>query len=213
MPPTPPTPPTAPTPPSARTPGTPDTAAHAARQAPPARLNHRAVLDARELFWQNVIREMLTGLSVMGAARAAGAPQAPQDAGVFDGRLALVTARGERVPIGEVSPLFACGIASDDAEKNLSLAVECTVFQVRTPAGEVYTLPLHEIRGFQAISEDLMRRVEQASEDHGEPDQPPFGFAAFTSLSRQRAPVPEDASNPGASNASRAPTPEPGHPT
>jgi hypothetical protein len=163
---------------------------------PQEKLEH--VIEARELFWNNVIREILTALSIMSAAAAAaahteiaqGGKSAPEgqgtdnEGGPLDGRLALVTAQGERIPIAEVYPLFACGIPGSESEKALSMAVECTVFQIRSPAGEVYTLPLHEIRGFHALSQELMQEIADAAQAEGEE---PFGFAAFTSLARSGA--------------------------
>jgi hypothetical protein len=89
-----------------------------------------------------------------------------------------------------VFPLFACGINLDDSQKELSMAVECTVFQIRTPGGEVFTLPLHEIRSFHSLSEDLVEQIRQqaAQQSESEDDQEPFGFAAYTSLARTRLP-------------------------
>jgi hypothetical protein len=183
----------------------------------------------RELFWQNVIREILTSLSVASAARppapsgppALGAgsattpppgetrPDTPAPAGavtpaeLFDGRLAILTTTGQRIAIAEVFPVFACGIDGGHAERALSVAVECTVFQIRTPDGQVFTLPLHEIRGFHALSPDLMRRLEEmaradeARETDGQVR--PFGFAAFASM-------------PNDEPADSAPDAEPGPP-
>jgi hypothetical protein len=102
--------------------------------------------------------------------------------------LAVVTREGQRVPISSVFPLFACAIdTSSPDERTLAMAVECTVFQVRTPGGEVYTLPLSEIRSFHALTPGLMNQLEQAAERArplGEEAALPFGFAAFTSLVR-----------------------------
>jgi hypothetical protein len=167
------------------------------------------VLAARQLFWHNVIREILTSLSTLCSLRsdkdgaadgqtdelvqeakadeaASGAPA--YDPALFDGRLAVITKAGERVAIADVFPLFACGINSA-RDRGLSLALECTVFQVRTPDGHVYTLPLHEIRAFHALTPELMRRLERiarrkrATAGPGDDEeQTPFGFAAFTSL-------------------------------
>jgi hypothetical protein len=164
----------------------------------------------RELFWQNVMREMLTSLSVLSMQRPnedqvkAAAPANPTttdnsgaiqpandqafDPSLFDGRLAVVTRANERIPIASVFPLFACGI-NTPGTRSLSAAVECTVFQIRTPDGHVFTLPLHEIRGFHALSEEVMERMERAAAKRAarreaDDDAPPFGFAAFTSLAR-----------------------------
>lgn len=162
---------------------------------------------ARELFWNNVIREILTALSTISSMDAVASDEpspAPETKAVeepghagdesaatldpLDGRLAVVTVSGERIPIAQVYPLFACGIPGTEAERALSVAVECTVFQIRTPAGEVYTLPLHEIRGFHAMTEDLMSQLESAAGTSGTGE--PFGFAAFTSLSRSSGAAP-----------------------
>ena len=154
--------------------------------------NIKGVTDARDLFWQNVMREMLTSLSVLQASKdrkatdAAGNPLHPD---MFDGRLAIFTALGQRIPIAAVYPLFACGIQTSDADKALSMAVECTVFQIHTPGGEVYTLPLHEIRSFHSLSEDLMEQLNDAATSQGSDQQEPFGFAAYTSLARSRFPA------------------------
>ncbi len=147
----------------------------------------RDVAAARDLFWNNVMREMLTSLSVEFLRLD---PEKPgKDAELFDGRLAVLTRAGERIPIAEVHPLFACGVDSAPGQRELSIAVECTVFQIRTPTGEVFTLPLAEIRGFHALSEELINRLEAMSSRGGEEEEgeggKPFGFAAFTSLSKE----------------------------
>lgn len=179
------------------------------------------VVHARELFWNNVMREILTALSVLSVADGnAGKPSEPAaDAGEqepedqepvsdpLDGRLAIVTRGGERIPIAAVYPLFACGIPGPESERALSIALECTVFQVRTPSGEVYTLPLHEIRGFHALSQALMD--ELAASMPGQSDGTagePFGFAAFTSLARSGGTV----QRPGDSAANPPGMMEPG---
>ncbi len=169
------------------------------------------VLAARELFWHNVIREILTSLSMLCAMRpetqdgdenaaeakadAAARGESGYDPALFDGRLAVMTKAGERVAIADVYPLFACGI-SNPQERGMSMALECTVFQIRTPDGHVYTLPLHEMRAFHALTPELMRRLERIAArkraSRGEPDetQQPFGFAAFTSLIQGPPPPP-----------------------
>lgn len=162
------------------------------------------IAHARELFWNNVMREILMALSVASTRRpehepspgpetAAGEKDGdaePTLADPLDGRLAIVTSGGERIPIADVYPLFACGIPGTPAERALSVAVECTVFQIRTPDGEVYTVPLHEIRGFHALSESLMRELAQAAQSvQTDGSSEPFGFAAFTSLARSGAGV------------------------
>ncbi len=157
--------------------------------------------QAREMFWQNVTREMLTSLS-MQRAKLAGLrdaqrkemeakgedPGEPEDLPGFDGRMAIVTTIGERIPIADITPLFACSIGGNSRERALSEDVQCTVFQIRTPTGEVYTFPIHEIRGLHALTEEAMQAMQE--EAGGEPGAGgiagvPFGFAAFTSLARE----------------------------
>jgi len=164
-------------------------------------LNIAALGEARELFWQNVMREMLTALT-MQRARMASQVEAQrkelvrqgQDPGEvqlegFDGRMAVVTRQGERIPIADVTPLFACSIGGTQRERALSEDVQCTIFQVRTPSGEVYTFPICEIRGFHALTEEAMQALQkEAAEAAGEEaTSVPFGFAAFTSLARELA--------------------------
>jgi hypothetical protein len=176
---------------SSRTPRTPQTA-HST-------LGVADLAQAREMFWQNVTREMLTSLS-MRRARLAGLVEAErrkiiegggEDPGLpehlpgFDGRMAIVTSLGERIPIADITPLFACSIGGTSRERALSEDVQCTVFQVRTPSGEVYTFPVHEIRGLHALTEQAMQELQaEAAAEQGD-ESAPFGFAAFTSLSRE----------------------------
>lgn len=153
------------------------------------------------MFWQNVTREMLTSLAMQRARLASQAEaarrqvvaQGGEDPGPpaalpgFDGRMAVVTRLGERIPIADITPLFACSIGGSTRERALSEDVQCTVFQVRTPSGEVYTFPIHEIRGLHALTEEAMRSLQdEASEAQGRSmGGAPFGFAAFTSLARE----------------------------
>ncbi len=177
----------------------------------------------RELFWQNVVREILTELSTICAQlpqlpAASGPPTseeepAPEaqdngtpaknadastiDPSMFDGRMAVLMKSGQRIPIAHVSPLFAAG-PSQPSQRGLSLAVECTVFQVRTPDGHVFTLPLHEMRAFHAVSPEFMERLQRSRSRRrarNEPDDTPFGFAAFTSMARgmDGSPLPAEA--------------------
>lgn len=167
--------------------------------------NFQRTQATRELFWNNVIREILTSLSMLSMIEPENPPPLPaesaapstdetqpgdqprEDSGdLLDGRLGLITTQGQRIPIAAVYPLFACGIPGSDAEKSLSLDVECSVFQVHTPHGEVYTLPLHEIRGFHAVGEEAMEQIKAASQATSPDDSDqPFGFAAFTTLARR----------------------------
>lgn len=128
---------------------------------------------ARDLYWQDIVREMLTGLSMMHG-------QPPE---MFDGRFAVLTNGGERIPIAEVFPMFACALNGSADERAFSVAVECTVFRIRTPSGEVFTLPLHEVRGLHGLTPELVKLLEQESlERLGNDDRPsaPFGLAAYT---------------------------------
>ncbi|MGE3107644.1 MAG: hypothetical protein AB7G11_17030 [Phycisphaerales bacterium] len=135
--------------------------------------NLRNIQLSRDLYWENVVREMLTGLSMMQG----------QPAEMFDGRIAVLTRGGERIPIADVFPMFACALTNSAEERAFSVAVECTVFRIRTPSGEAFTLPLQEIRGLHALTPELVKRLEQESlERLGAPEasSTPFGFAAYT---------------------------------
>lgn len=106
---------------------------------------------------------------------------------VFDGRLAVITSLGQRIPIAEVHPVFACGIRGPEGANLLSAIVECSVFEIRTPGGEVYTLPIHEIKAFHALTPELVEELGKAAGVHEEGNATePFGFAAFTSLARNQ---------------------------
>ena len=172
------------------------------------------VLARRELFWHNVMREILTSLSVMRLKRGDG-PYDPdtevQIRQTFDGRLAIITSLGNRIPIGEVHPVFACSIQGSSSMRQLSEDVQCTVFQIRTPAGEVHTIPLHEMRGFHALTPELMARLEAQAQEAADAStknkDEPFGFGAFTSIARNmgeepappppEVPVTRDVTGPG----------------
>lgn len=191
-----------PDPAAAGTPATSAEPAHAPRAGGTARnVGRRAaptpadIFHTRELFWNNVIREIL---STLATASAMGSPP-PGEPGkdrpahpsdVLDGRLAVITKEGARIPIAAVMPLFACGVPGSETDRVLSMDVECTVFQIRTPTGEVFTLPLHEVRSFHALTDELMERLRDAARAQAKNDEPvsqePFGFAAFTSLARAR---------------------------
>jgi len=198
------------------------------------------VAVTRDLFWQNIVREILTSMAVQadsrryqimaeletrrGQVRIDGAtittapeltPKPTPRAGAvgdedseqgglppgahpdmpLDGRVAILTKDGERIPIADVRPLLACSVPGTQAERDLSVDVQCTIFQIVAPSGEVFTLPLHEIRAIHAITEDLMDRLKEQSRKQdaaaGRPgdadDSKPFGFAAFTSLANQQA--------------------------
>ncbi len=240
-------------------------------------------LEAREIFWQNVMREMLTSLamqraklvstlneelksvqlekaqqqagqtdqaeqsqtmSIAGATIAGPAVGAPSAAKTtdsssksnppaeaegdgesdehlspaeirasmaarmleqFDGRMAIVTSLGERIPIADITPLFACSIGNSSRTRALSEDVQCTVFQVRTPSGEVYTFPIQEIRGLHALTAEAMEELKaQAQEGESGDHARPFGFAAFTSLARELESEDQDETEPGSDPISTA---------
>ncbi len=165
---------------------TPTPSQRAARAPDPQR-----VVVRRDLFWQNVMREILSALA---AAAGSGGRLTPTPKGaayspgpiddMFDGRLALITNFGQRIPIADIIPVFACSVPSSTEKRCISSEVQCTVYQVRTPAGEIYTLPISEIRAFHSLSEELVRTLEERAEaisGDGSAGQP-FGFGAFTSL-------------------------------
>lgn len=131
--------------------------------------------EVRTVFWQNVVQQTLTAFN----QRVAMNPE------IADGRLALLTRGGERVAIAAVHPLFACTVNVSPQDRALSELVQCTVFEIHTPDGEVVTLPLEEIRGLHAISEDLINKLQAMRGDENNSAEP-FGFAAFTSLARER---------------------------
>lgn len=158
----------------------------------------RDVIAVREIFWHNVIREMLTALSAMVIERHLSPydPATEQEVqSTFDGRLAVITTLGQRIPIAEVHPLFACSVPTNARSRALSMEVQCTVFQIRTPTGEIYTLPLHEIRSFHALTPELMTQIQQAAHNQSRfpgDEQEPFGFAAYTSLANAEMARQED---------------------
>jgi hypothetical protein len=133
-------------------------------------------LSTQHLFWNNVVREMLTGLSV---AR----DKHPE---LFDGRFAVLTNHGERISIAAITPLFAMSVPATPGDRENSQVVQCTVFRIATPDGEVFTLPLHEIRGMHSITPELLEQLHaarQAAEAEEEIDPArPFGLAAFAAL-------------------------------
>jgi hypothetical protein len=145
------------------------------------RMSPGAMNAMRTLFWCNVVRDTLNGLSVL-------SQQQPE---LFDGRFGILTRRGKRIPVAGVAPMFACSIPGTPEERDASVAVQCTVFQVTTPEGEVYTLPVHEIRGLHTMTQELLEKLQKLAEEEeqGEEDaeQRPFGLAAFAALPK---PVP-----------------------
>ncbi|MBA4029290.1 MAG: hypothetical protein C0475_09205 [Planctomyces sp.] len=156
-------------------------------------LSPERTLATQTLFWHNVAREMLTALSAMSMNQT--------DRRELDGRIAILTQAGERIPIAAISPLFACGVPTGDMERDLSIAVECSVFRVTTPAGEVFTIPLHQVRAIHALTDELVHELEElqrGQRGEGTPGNEPFGFAAFRSLTQQSRPAQSDPASPTA---------------
>jgi len=151
-----------------------------------ARKTPSEIASERRVFWQNVVQQTLSSLSLAAVDR-------PE---VLDGRVAVLTRGGERIPIHAVHPVFACSVRTGDARmRALALSVQCTVFRIETPTGETFTLPLEEIRAVHTISDELMQQIQEQAElaagelinqEEGEDAAAPFGFAAFTSMAKQR---------------------------
>lgn len=159
----------------------------------------------RDLFWQNVVRESLMALAAAAQSTSGrtsptptGAAHSPSPVGeVFDGRIAVITHLGQRIPIADLHPVFACSISGTPQDRVRSADVQCTVFRITTPSGEAFTLPLSQIAMIHSLSDALIERLEAAAEaqaaemESEEDDKLPFGFAAYTSLKAS-----EDESNP-----------------
>ena len=150
----------------------------------------------RDVFWQNVCREILMGLAAAAAESAGRTGIGPTDAEmspsptseIFDGRMAVLTASGQRIPIADVYPVFAYSMLGDQEVRARSNDVQCTVFRITTPGGENFTLPLSQIISVHSLSQSLIEKMEQAQEllegPGEEDDRVPFGFGAYTSLAR-----------------------------
>ncbi|MEM1330573.1 MAG: hypothetical protein AAGG07_08435 [Planctomycetota bacterium] len=142
---------------------------------------------ARRAFWHQVIVEMLTTLSAMSTETGA----------TGDGRMAVITHQGQRIPISRVHPLMACSVPS--GPRSLSTILQCSVFQITTPGGEVYTLPVHEIASIHTLTPELVEALAEARRQAGDGaggatgTDEPFGFAAFTSLARAERDAEEEA--------------------
>ncbi len=157
-----------------------------------------AAIARRDLFWQNVVRETLMALAVAAGSGGrlsptpTGAATSPDPVGqLFDGRMAIITTLGQRIPIADIYPVFACSLArGSQAERMLAADVQCTVFQIKTPTGEIYTMPLSQIAAVHALTDELIRELESqaaAAASRAMPEEDgslPFGFAAFTSLAK-----------------------------
>jgi len=165
--------------------------AHAPDPCPVARVQNR-----RDVFWQNVCREILMGLAAAAAESSGRTGTGPTDAQMsgspvselFDGRMAVLTVSGQRIPIADVYPVFAYSMLGNDEVRSRSDDIQCTVFRITTPGGENFTLPISQIISVHSLSQSLIEKMEQAQEllegPGKEDDRVPFGFAAYTSLAR-----------------------------
>ncbi len=151
----------------------------------------------RDQFWSNVVRDSLMAMATAAASsssRLSPTPSAAQHsilpvADLFDGRMGIITSLGQRIPIADIFPVFACSAVGSQKDRERSADVQCTVFRITTPSGETYTLPISHIIGIHSLSEDLVRQLEAATEDIQDDDQEggsglPFGFGAYTALSK-----------------------------
>jgi len=165
------------------------------------------VLGRRDLFWSNVVRDTLMALSAIAAHASGRSAPTPTAAAfspapthpVLDGRIGVVTALGQRIPIADVFPVFAVTDVSCRQGRERSEDVQCTVFRITTPGGEIYTLPISQISAVHAISDELLTQLERQAaargfESGGTDDGIPFGFKAYTSLVRSES-EPVDATN------------------
>jgi hypothetical protein len=148
----------------------------------------------RDVFWSNVVREILMALAAAAASSsgrldpgpaAASASTSPVDE-LFDGRMGLITTLGQRIPIADIVPVFACTMTGCKSAQTRSSDVQCTVYRITTPTGESYTLPISQIIGVHSLTEALIEQLEEATAEYDEDtgDRIPFGFGAYTSLAQ-----------------------------
>ena len=148
----------------------------------------------RDVFWSNVVREILMALASAAAASsgrldtgpaAANASSSPVD-DLFDGRMGVITTLGQRIPIADIMPVFSCSMPGCDSDRSRSNDVQCTVYRITTPSGESYTLPISQIIGVHSLSQSLVENLEddQGSDMESDQNRVPFGFAAYTSLAQ-----------------------------
>ncbi|MCA9302894.1 MAG: hypothetical protein KC996_02100 [Phycisphaerales bacterium] len=155
------------------------------------------VLIRRDVFWNNVVRDILMAMATAAASSSgrlqptvtgAEASTSPLDQ-MFDGRVGVMTTLGQRIPIADLYPVFSCSSTDPDADRSLAADVQCTIFRIKTPTGESYTLPISQIVGVHSLSDELVNELERQSQiqesvDTERIDRAPFGFAAYTSLAR-----------------------------
>jgi len=163
----------------------------------PAHATPGRVLIRRDVFWNNVVRDILMAMATAAAnssgrlkptVTGAQASSSPLDQ-MFDGRVGVMTTLGQRIPIADLYPVFSCSSTSPTADRSLAADVQCTIFRIKTPTGESYTLPISQIVGVHSLSDELVQELERQSQaqsgvDTEHIDRAPFGFAAYTSLAR-----------------------------
>lgn len=186
--------------------------AHAPDPCPVARVQNR-----RDVFWQNVCREILMGLAAAAAESSGRTGTGPTDAQMsgspvselFDGRMAVLTVSGQRIPIADIYPVFAFSVMGDEEARGRSNDIQCTVFRITTPTGENFTLPLSQIVSVHSLSQSLIEKMEQAQAaldaSDSDAEQVPFGFKAYTSLARseqQARQQGQESENPAPNNPS-----------
>ena len=156
----------------------------------------------RDVFWQNVCREILMALAAAAAQSsgrldtgpsAAESSTSPIDE-LFDGRMGVITHLGQRIPIADVVPVFSFSVPDCAEDRSRSNDVQCTVFRITTPTGETYTLPITQIVGVHTLSASLIEQLEESQNNgENEADRIPFGFSAYTSMARsEQHAQPED---------------------
>jgi hypothetical protein len=165
----------------------------------------------RDVFWNNVVREILMSLASAAAAASGRLGTGPSDAqsspspvdDLFDGRMGVITTLGQRIPIADIIAVFACTMDGCSADRSRSSDVQCTVYRITTPTGESYTLPISQIIGVHSLSDALVDQLEEQANIEGEddPQKIPFGFAAYTSLAQSE----EDEMESGIESDSSAP--------
>jgi len=154
----------------------------------------------RDLFWSNVVRDSLMAMASAAASsssRLSPTPTAAQHSiapidDLFDGRMGIITTLGQRIPIADIFPVFACSAVGSQVDRERSADVQCSVFRITTPSGEAYTLPISQIIGIHSLSEELVQQLEAAAEDiqdedHESIETRPFGFGAYTALAKSEA--------------------------
>ncbi len=158
------------------------------------------VLLRRNVFWNNVVRDILMAMATAAtkttgrvSPTVTGAQASPEPIDdMFDGRVGVITTLGQRIPIADIYPVFSCSSVVPGVDRSVATDVQCTIFRIKTPTGESYTLPISQISGVHSLSAELVEQLERAAEEGSHIDQDhidgaPFGFAAYTSLARAEA--------------------------